>query len=88
MVAHLFVVNADAWAQFCEEMGLEPEVLLDGLPGTDTIRYYEEALRTLALTPEEVSAYLRDQGLDEEAITAGDVEESMREALDDWAERC
>ena len=59
MLAFRFVVDAEAWKLFCDELHIDPEALVSPLPGLDTLRRMEGLVRSLAFTPEEALAYLR-----------------------------
>jgi len=80
--AYLFLVEMEAWQQFCSELHFDPEALLRDLPGYDTIEYAESTARTLAFTPEEaVAAAHARWGADAEVQTTADALASLRDGL-------
>ncbi len=57
LLAHRFVVTRDGWKRFASEFPFDPDWLLRLLPGYETIRITEEALRQLTPTTEEAAAF-------------------------------
>jgi hypothetical protein len=88
LAAYLITARVDAWRRLCGELGIDPEVLLEDLPGYTTVEGSEQAARALAFTAEEVAAFLREGG-DEEVwpVTAETYLAGLREFLD-GRERC
>jgi hypothetical protein len=62
MWAYLFTVEADAWKRLAAELKADPEKLLQDVPCYGTLRGTEEAIRLMAFTEEEATAYLRQRG--------------------------
>jgi hypothetical protein len=54
-----FVAHIDGWKQFCLKMDMDPEVVLNLMPGQDTIRRTERQARKVAFSPEEAAQLLR-----------------------------
>jgi hypothetical protein len=59
MFAYAFTAKLDGWRRFCAELQVDPELLMAGLPGYDTVKRIEEEARAIAFTPEEATAYLQ-----------------------------
>jgi hypothetical protein len=59
MFAYAFTTKLDGWRRFCAELQADPELLMAGLPGYDTVKDIEEEARAIAFTPEEATAYLQ-----------------------------
>jgi hypothetical protein len=55
-LATRIVVLREAWRQFCAELQIDSEVLLQDLPGYATVQLTAEAAKTLALQPAEAVA--------------------------------
>jgi hypothetical protein len=95
MLAYRYVVCADGWRLLCEQMHIDPTVLLKELPGFEAVQQMEQAARLLAFSAEEALAFLRAEAeasrLAEEPAravrreykvdTAADVAQSMRAFL-------
>jgi hypothetical protein len=60
--AYVFTTKLEGWRRFCSEFKADPEVLMNGLPGYDTVKRTEEAARIMACTPEEANAFMREKG--------------------------
>lgn len=83
MFAHQFVVNAHGWKEFCDEIQVDPDALLRGYPGFDTIKDFDETARLLACSPEEALAFVRGKhGPDAEIETAESAAQLMRAELE------
>jgi hypothetical protein len=54
-----FVAHLDGWKQFCLAMHMDPEVVLNFMPGRDTIERTERQARQVAFSPEEAAQFLR-----------------------------
>ncbi len=83
MLALQFIVDA-AWNLFCEELHIDPEVLVYPLPGLDVLRLIEDIARVLAFTTEEAAAYLRSLPDDREKPrikTAAEAAQELRNLL-------
>jgi hypothetical protein len=57
--AYLFVVKLDGWRLFCAQHSYDPDFLLKGLPGYETVRRAEDEAREMAFTPEEADEWAR-----------------------------
>src|SRR5262249_2981923 len=57
LFAHRFVVTRDGWKRFASEFPFDPDWLLRVLPGYQTVRITEDALRELTPTREEAAAF-------------------------------
>jgi hypothetical protein len=80
VAAYFFTVRLDGWRAFCLDAKIEPDALLDGLPGIETIRRTEGVARMLACTAEEANRWLRGKGgEDDQVITTEEETESIRE---------
>jgi hypothetical protein len=78
MFAYLFTANLDGWRRFCSEFTIDPELLMNDLPGYDTVKRTEEAARIMACTPEEATAWLRQAGNETaQALTVESVATSL-----------
>lgn len=95
MQVYQFVVRADGWKQLCAELSIDPDVLLRGQPGFDTLVRFEEQVRPIAFNAEEARVCLRGivarhggenepsgSGREYRLDTAADVARSMREFLE------
>jgi hypothetical protein len=83
MLAHLLVVNAEAWRHFCSEMQLDGDLLLKHLLGHETLTRAEEVARLMAFTPEEATAWARQTNGESAVVPTSDaVVASMREFLE------
>jgi hypothetical protein len=85
MFAYVFTAKLDGWRRFCAGRQLDPEALMNDLPGYDTVKRTEEAARIMACTPEEAAAWLRERG-DEaaQAPTAESVAASLVAWVENW----
>ncbi len=82
MHAYHFTTHVEAWQRFTGELQIEPEALLDFMPGYDTILGTREAVRDLAYTFEEATIFLRLNGKEVEMPpTVEDVLLSLRGLL-------
>jgi hypothetical protein len=95
-------VRADGWKQLCAELSIDPDVLLRGQPGFDTLVRFEEQVRPIAFNAEEASACCRERvarrhggknepsgsGREYRLVTAADVARSMREFLEKRRDAC
>jgi hypothetical protein len=72
LACHCFLVNADAWQQFCEELGIDPKALLRKCPGYGTIKQMEENARRFSCSPEEAAAFVRQRDSEAEVCTVED----------------
>jgi hypothetical protein len=82
MRAYLFTVEADAWKRLMAELNIDPETLLRDLPCFDTIRHANDAIRQIAFTEEQATAFLREMDDEARPITVETVLEEMRAFLD------
>jgi hypothetical protein len=87
MWAYLFGVEADAWGRLMAELHIDPDSLLRDLPFSDTIRQAEEALRPVAFSEEEATAFLRERHEGARPVTVETVLADMRLFLDRCVER-
>jgi len=55
--AHRFLVTREGWKRFASEFPFDADLLLRVLPGYETVRLTEEALRQLAPSTEEAAAF-------------------------------
>ena len=62
MIAYLMITKLDGWRRFCSEFNTDPELLMDGLPGYDTVKTAETAARNTAYTHDEVIDWMREGG--------------------------
>jgi hypothetical protein len=60
--AYIFFLKLDGWRRFCEEFPVDPDLLMADLPGYDAVKRTEEAARTVAFTPEEMTTWMRMGG--------------------------
>jgi hypothetical protein len=80
--AYYLTIHVDAWRRFSEELQIEPEALLDFMPGYDMIRRTRDVVRDLAYTFEEATICLRLHGKEVEMPpTVEDVLVSLRGLL-------
>ncbi len=63
-------LDADAWKLLCAELKIDPEPLLRGLPGYESVKQMEECARLVAFTAEEATVFLR-QSFEQEEVAAG-----------------
>jgi hypothetical protein len=59
MWAYVLTAKRDGWRRFCAEFQVDPELLLNDVPGYDTLKRSEEAARLLAFNVDEARAWLR-----------------------------
>ena len=64
--AYLFIVKLDGWRRFCAEFKVDPEPLMNTLPGYESMKRAEEDARPVAFSHEEATAWMRT-GRDETA---------------------
>lgn len=82
VLALYFVVNQDAWREFCAGFGVESDAVLIGMVGAETIAEMEPRIRRLAHTADEATAWLQKQSGDTtELPTVAATAEAMRQAL-------
>jgi|SRR5579859_507084 len=81
---YVFTVHLDGWNKFCWELSIDPEALLPGLPGSETLARAELLARAAAFTPEGATKVLRRRVGNEtaEVITVDEVVQGWRKALD------
>jgi hypothetical protein len=80
--AYEFTVHDAAWGLFCAEQRMEPEALLDFMPGYERIEMTRNEVRGLAYTHEEATMFLRLHGKPTAvAAMEEDVLKSLRELL-------
>jgi hypothetical protein len=60
MWAYVLTAKRDGWRRFCAELPVDPELLLNDVPGYDTVKRSEEAARLLAFNVDEARAWLRN----------------------------
>jgi hypothetical protein len=60
--AYVFTTKLDGWRRFCSEFNVDPELLMNALPGYDTVKRTEAAARRAACTAEKATAWLRERG--------------------------
>jgi hypothetical protein len=58
-LAARLLAHIDGWKRFCAEIHLEPQVLLQDMPGWQTVARTEREARELAFTPQEAAEFLR-----------------------------
>ena len=93
--AYLFLTHRQGWQQFCHDWPLEPEALLQSMPGWDMVVRTEAQARHHAYSPEE--AAMQEQGVDplslarvaaaDAADVAGVPQEVSEESAPEAAER-
>jgi hypothetical protein len=79
LFAYLLTVKAEGWRRFCAELQIDGELLLQHLPGWETVRQADQAARGVAFTPEEATAFIRQRDPTGRAPTAEDEATGMRE---------
>jgi hypothetical protein len=85
--AYLFTVKMDGWRRFCSEFNVDPDFLMQDLPGYETVQRGEEAARRVAFTPDEATAWMRRGGDDAaQVVTAEAVSASLWAFLEQRAE--
>jgi hypothetical protein len=96
MLAYRCATRADGWQLLCAGMHVDPEAVLGGMPGHETVLRMVEEARLAAFGAEEAAAYLRAkkeavpaQGAETPEVarsyhvdTAEDVARAMRECLE------
>jgi hypothetical protein len=96
MLAYCCATRADGWQLLCAGMHLDPEAVLSGMPGQETVRRMVEEARLAAFSAEEAAAYMRarteaapaqeaetpEVGRSNPVDTAEDVARAMRESLE------
>jgi hypothetical protein len=86
--ASRFVAHVDGWKQFCSEMRIDPEVLLQFMPGWDMITRTEGQARERAFTPEEAAWFVRCETVamkEDDALERGPVPvETVAELAQAW----
>jgi hypothetical protein len=96
MLAYCCATRADGWQLLCAAMHVDPEAVLGGMPGHETVLRMVEEARLAAFGAEEAAAYLRarkeavpaqgaetpDVGRSNPVDTAEDVAGAMRESLE------
>ena len=60
--AYLLITKLDGWRRFCAEFNTDPEWLMDGLPGYDTVKRGETEARIPAYTHDEAIDWMRESG--------------------------
>jgi hypothetical protein len=84
--AYLFTVKLDGWRRFCSELRVDPELLMNDLPGFGVVKRTEDAARIVACTPAEAIEWLRQQG-NESDETVESVATDLTTFVNSWAER-
>jgi hypothetical protein len=56
--AFLFLTHVEGWKQFCGEVSMDPDVLLDFLPGWDMVTRTQAQARERAFTRQEAALFL------------------------------
>jgi hypothetical protein len=88
-LAYLVTVHSDAWERFADELKVDPNYILEDLPGSD-LKEVVAFARDLAFTPEEAKAW-RNRGLPEqvevEMRTVDGELEGLRKALEFWVSK-
>jgi hypothetical protein len=86
--AYVFTAKLDGWRRFSAELKADPELLLAGLPGYDTVKRVEAGARAIAFTPEEATAWVRRKG-DERAepVTVETEAAVLWATVNSWVER-
>jgi hypothetical protein len=88
MCAYVFTAKLDGWRRFCAELKADPELLMDRLPGYDTVKRVEEGARHIAFTPEEATAWVRRRGGETaEAVKVETEAAGLWAVVNSWAER-
>ncbi len=92
LAAYVVTVRIDGWRQFCTQLGIDPEIALEPLPGYKKVKLTEKLIRQLAFTPEQATAWLQEKvggsGANDvtvrvQVLTAEDVARSYREFVED-----
>lgn len=84
VAALYYVINHDAWREFCAGFGVEPDAVLAGMIGAETIAEMEPRIRLLAYAADEATAWLQKlSGEATEPPTVAAVVEAMRQAIND-----
>ena len=81
-LAYVFAAKRDGWERFCSGWRIDPQQLLEVLPGYRALGFCEEEIRAAAFSPEEAAAWhaAGDQGNGSgRVVTAEDVAASMAE---------
>jgi hypothetical protein len=87
MFAYLFTVKLAGWRRFCSEFKVDPELLMNGLPGYDTVKRTDEAVRIMASSPEEANVWMQKAGNESaQALTVESVAASLWHFVNDRAE--
>jgi hypothetical protein len=81
LLTYRFLVNADAW-RLCGDLGIDPDALLVGYPGKESLKWTEEIARVVACTQEEAAVDARRRDPEAEAPVVGGTVKVMQEALD------
>lgn len=85
-LANQFVANADAWKQFCAGIGFDPDALLSGRIGIETVQRLDPVIRFSVCSHDEAVARRRAKNPDAAPITtAAELADGMREAFDAMA---
>jgi hypothetical protein len=61
--AYLFVTDVDGWKQFCNEWSVDPEALLNFMPGWDLIIETQAEARAQAFSHEDVVMHLLNEAM-------------------------
>jgi hypothetical protein len=59
MWAYVLTAKRDGWRRFCAEFQVDPELLLNDVPGYDTVKRSEVAARLVAFSVDEARVWLR-----------------------------
>jgi len=62
--AYLFKIEDEGWARFCAEQEIEPDALLDCIPGFNMLKQTREQVQRLAYSFEEATSFLRSKGIE------------------------
>jgi hypothetical protein len=84
LYSYVLTTRLDAWQRLMAERNIDGNFLLNDLPWYGTVRHAEPVARTVAFTPEEAAAWLRETTGDatSEVVTVDIVLTSMRDFLD------
>lgn len=82
-----------SWRLVCHENGVDPDGMLDGLPGIDTLRLWEKLGESMATSQEEALGLCESAAAVSASEIGGNVKTveseaaELREFIDGWAQR-
>jgi hypothetical protein len=72
--AFLFLVHVDGWKQFCSDLPIDPDVLLDFMPGWDMITRTKAEAKERAFTREDAAMFLLSEAFDSHGTASEELE--------------